>query len=566
MLAGCTPWPESEARRYREAGVWDGSRLGDLAAVVARRAPERVAVVAGTQRLTYAELDARADGLAAGLWQLGLRPGARIVVALPNCPELLGVSIAAFRIGAIPIYALASHRRHELEYLARHVDAAALVVPDRHQDFDFRPLATDLLTRVPTLEHALVVGDPGPLTPLDGVAASPWSFPQPSPQEVAFMLLSGGTTGMPKLIPRTHDDYALQLRLSAAAIGATEETVYLAALPVAHNAALGCPGALGTLTLGGRVVLAGSPSPDEIFGLVERERPTLTTAMPAFLTLWSELADAFGADLAGMVVEVGGARMAPEVALDAGRRLSCTVTQWFGMAEGVLCCTRPDDPPETAAHTQGLPVCALDEFRVLDPDGRDVAAGDVGELAVRGPMTLRGYYRAADYNARSFTPDGFLLTGDLVRFDPVGRLVVTGRAKDVINRGGEKVSPGELEDEIRSHPAVRDVALVGYPDPVLGERVCAVLVLGGDGDGAAPSVGELRQFLSARGIADYKLPDRIELLEALPHTRLGKVDRAAVRTALHDGSAAASGGPRGRGAQATASPDPAKASSSAVRV
>ena len=558
MLDGCTPWPPGEERRYQEAGLWNGSRLGDLLRPVSERAPDRIAVVAGAERISYRDLDARVDALAAGLWELGLRPRERVLVALPNCIELLAVSVASFRVGLIPVYALASHRRHELEYLARHTDAAALVVPDRHQDFDFRALAADLSDRVPTLAHALVVGEPGSLTALADVAAEPRPFPGPSPQEVAFMLLSGGTTGMPKLIPRTHDDYALQLRLSAAAVGATGETVYLAALPVAHNAALGCPGALGTLALGGRVVLAGSPSPDEVFGLVARERPTVTTAMPAFLTLWGELADAFGADLSGIVVEVGGARMDPDAALAAERRLGCTVTHWFGMAEGVLCCTRPGDPPEFAAHTQGRPVCEHDEFRVLDPDRRDVAPGEVGELAVRGPMTLRGYYRAPEYNVRSFTSDGFLLTGDLVRFPPGGPLVVTGRAKDVINRGGEKVSPGELEDELRAHPAVRDVALVGYPDRVLGERVCAAVVA----DGNPPTLARLRRFLSDRGVAGYKLPDRLELLDALPHTRLGKIDRAAVRAGLADRSGR--GGPCCE--QAESGPEPADAPTSTARV
>jgi 2,3-dihydroxybenzoate-AMP ligase len=487
-----------------------------------------VAVVSRRRHVTYAELDRRADRLAAGLWELGLRPSQRIIVALPNSPDFIAVSVAAFRIGAIPVYALPAHRRAELEYLAAHAEATMLVVPDRHQDFDFRPVAAEVAATVPSLRHVLVAGDPGGLTSLASVDAEPLALPAPSPREVAFMLLSGGTTGMPKLIPRTHDDYALQLRCSAAAAGADGSTVYLAALPIAHNAALGCPGALGTLALGGRLVLAANPSPDEIFALVASERPTLTTAMPAFLALWSELADAFGADLSGVVVEVGGAPLDPELARTAQARLGCTITHWFGMAEGVLCCTRPDDPLELAAHTQGRPLCAADEYRVLDEAGAEVPRGEVGELAVRGPMTLRGYYRVPEYNERTFTADGFLLTGDLVRFSARGELVVAGRAKDVINRGGEKIAPGEVEDHLRAHPAIREAALIAVPDRLLGDKSCAVVVA----RGPSPSLGDLRTFLSARGIADYKLPDRIECVGELPHTKLGKPDKARLRELL----------------------------------
>lgn len=525
MLDGCVPWPEELAGRYREAGFWRGETLASLGADIAHRDPERVALVHPARSVTYGELDDRVTRLAAGLLDAGLNPGDRIVVALPNDPDFVFVALAAFRMGAVPVLALPSHRRSEIEHLCRRTDAAALVIPDTQRGYDFRTMAEQMRASSTALAHVLVAGSPGPFTALADVSGAPRPLPEPDPSEVAFFLLSGGTTGMPKLIPRTHDDYAYQLRCTAEVVSADERSVYLAALPVAHNAALGCPGLLGTLRLGGRVVLAPSPSPDDVFELIERERATLTTVMPTFLVLWSHAPQAEHADLSSLLVEVGGAGLDPATARDAQRRLGCTLTHWFGMAEGVLCCTRAADGIEAAATGQGQPICPADELRVVDAADRPCAPGAEGELLVRGPMTIRGYYDEAAHNRTAFTADGFLRTGDLVRMDDTGAIAVTGRLKDVINRGGEKISTGEVEEHLLAHSAIVDAALVAMPDPLLGERACACVAAADP----SPSLAEVRRFLVERGVADFKLPDRLEVMSHLPRTTLGKPDKAALR-------------------------------------
>ncbi|HEV2371937.1 MAG TPA: AMP-binding protein [Streptosporangiaceae bacterium] len=519
------PWPEDLAARYRREGYWRGEVLGDLARGPAQADPGRTAIVAGPRRLTYAEVDERADRLAAGLAQLGIAAGDRVVVQLPNSPEFVLCCLALFRAGALPVLALPAHRRAEISYLCTHTDAVAYVCPDTMAGFDFRDLAREVRGSAPALRHVLVAGDPAEFTPLDAVSAPPVPLPRPDPAEVAFFLLSGGTTGTPKLIPRTHDDYAFQLRATAEAMGFGSHGVYLAALPAAHNAALGCPGVLGALWAGGTAVLAGSASPDEVFPLIAREGVTLTTLMPAFLPLWMDLADLFDVDLSNLVVEVGGAKLSPAVAERVRPALGLTLTHWFGMAEGLLCFTRPGDPPELAVHTQGRPLCPADELRVVDPDGNDVPPGEVGELVVQGPCVLRGYYRAPEYNARAFTPEGLLHTGDLVRMTPSGELAVQGRIKDVVNRGGEKVPAEEVEEHLMHHPAVRAAAIIAVPDRALGEKTCAVLVA----TGPPPALTDLRDFLASRGLAAYKLPDRVHFADALPHTTIGKVDKKALR-------------------------------------
>ncbi|MEU5904150.1 AMP-binding protein [Micromonospora sp. NPDC047467] len=530
---GFTPWPAELAARYRKAGYWRGEVLGDLLRPWAdwdaeARDPGRTAVVTRHGRHTYGELDAHADELAAGLVELGVRPGDGVVVQLPNTVEFLVTCVALFRVGALPVLALPAHRRAELTYLTQYVGAVALVTSDRAPGVDNRAVAQEVRDACPTLRHVLVVGDPGPFLAWSDVRAPARELARPDPQDVAFFLLSGGTTGLPKLIPRTHDDYAFQLRATAEAMSFDHRHAYLAAVPVAHNAALGCPGVLGALRVGGRAVLSSSPSPDEVFPLMVQERVTLTTVMPAVLSLWAETSAMFDVDLSELVIEVGGAVLHPDLARAVRPALGATLTHWFGMAEGVLCFTRPGDGDEAAATTQGTPMCVDDELLIVDEAGEPVAPGEVGELLARGPCVLRGYYAVPEHNRTVFTPDGFLRTGDLARFDPEGRLVISGRIKDVINRGGEKVMADEVEGHLLTHERVRAAAVVPFPDRRLGEKTCAVVVA----DGPAPSLVELRKLLRDRGLADYKLPDRLEVVEALPLTNVGKVDKRTLAAAV----------------------------------
>jgi 2,3-dihydroxybenzoate-AMP ligase len=529
MLSGCVPWPPDRARDYRTAGYWRGETLAGLLRDVAPGDGERPAVVTRRGRVTYAALDHRVDRLAAGLHRLGIGRPDRVIVQLPNTVDFVAVCLALFRIGAIPVLTLAAHRRAEIGYLSDHTEATALVIPDVHLGFDHRQLAREVRSLVPTLKHVLVAGEPEEFIGVADVADEPLDLPPPDPADVALCLLSGGTTGAPKVIPRTHDDYGYQMRETARAMQLDRSGAYLAALPAAHNAALGCPGVLGALRVGATAVLAASPAPDEVFPLIAAERVTLTTLMPAFLPLWMDSVDLFDVDLSRLVIEVGGAVLAPDLARRVEPALGCTLTRWFGMAEGLLCFTRIDDPPEVRFATDGRPLCAADEIRIVDGDGADVPAGATGELLTRGPYTVRGYYRAEDYNARTFTSDGFYRTGDVVRMTAEGNLVVEGRIKDVVNRGGEKVSAAEVEEHLRAHPRVRDAAVVAMPDPVLGEKSCAFVVAR---SGPVPTLGELREFLSGRGLAEFKVPDRLVLTDDLPHTAVGKVHKAALLRGL----------------------------------
>ncbi|MGI5452299.1 (2,3-dihydroxybenzoyl)adenylate synthase [Streptomyces sp. CA-249302] len=527
MLDGWVPWPDALAERYRAEGYWAGRPLDRLLRDRADSDPARIALVdADGNRWTYAELDLRADRTAAGLRRIGIGAGDRVVVQLPNTDAFVVLFFALLRAGAVPVLTLPAHRESELVHVAETAGATAVAVPDVLDGFDHRALARAVRKAVPSVEHVLVAGDPAEFTALADIDADPVPLPAPDPGDVAVLLLSGGTTGKPKLIPRTHDDYTYNVRASAETCGFDESTVYLVVLPTAHNFALACPGLLGTLMAGGTVVLSPTPSPEDAFALIEREKVTVTAVVPPIALLWLDAVEWEDADLSTLaLLQVGGSKLGAEPAARVEPALGCTLQQVFGMAEGLLNYTRLDDPRELITGTQGRPLSPADEIRVVDEDGHDVLPGEVGELLTRGPYTLRGYYRAPEHNARTFTNDGHYRSGDLVRVLPSGHLVVEGRAKDQINRGGDKISAEELENHLLAHPAVHDAAVVGMPDETMGERTCAYLVPRAQ---PVPTQRELAAFLTDRGVATYKLPDRVEIVDFFPRTSVGKIDKKAL--------------------------------------
>jgi mycobactin salicyl-AMP ligase len=536
-------WPDAFARRYAAEGYWQGGPLGDLLRDWAARSGDATAIVAGSGarpvRLSYAELDRAADDLAAGLTGLGIVPGDRVLVQLPNRAEFATLLFALLRLGVIPVLALPAHRRVEIEHLAALSGAVAYAIPDTHEGFDHRALAGEIVATVPSVRHVLVAGDPGAHTGLAALTAAGAAAraagrdtppPAPDPAGIAVLLISGGTTGRPKLIPRTHWDYAYNARASAEVCALTAADVYLVALPAAHNFPLACPGILGALGVGARVVLASSPSPDVAFDLIAAERVTVTALVPALARIWVDAAEWEKPDTSSLrLLQVGGARLDAQLARRIPPTLGAGVQQVFGMAEGLLNYTRLDEEDELALTTQGRPLAAADEVRIVDGAGADVAPGEVGELWTRGPYTLRGYYRAAGHDATAFSPDGYYRSGDLVRRTPSGNLVVEGRIKDVVNRGGENVSAGELEEHLLAHPAVAQAAVVAAPDEQVGESVRAVVVLV---PGTGLTLREIKAFLRERGLARFMLPDLLTVVDALPLTPVGKIDKRELRRRL----------------------------------
>jgi mycobactin salicyl-AMP ligase len=533
VLDGFVPFPPDRAASYRAAGYWSGRAVGSLLTDAAHRWPTRAAVVDadGPGRLSFAQLGERAGRAAAGLADLGIAVGDRVLLQLPNSCEFAVALFALLRAGAVPIMCLSGHRTAELGHFATVSEATALLIPDSVSGFDYRPMAADLSSQHAGLRHVVVDGDPGPFVAWSHICASDAEQPafQPDPECPALLLVSGGTTGTPKLIPRTHNDYVYNATASAEVCELTADDVYMASLPAAHNFPLACPGLLGAIAVGATTVFLANPSPESAFGAIARHGVTVTALVPALANLWAQATEwEPEAPTSLRLLQVGGAKLE---AADA-RRVRATLTsglqQVFGMAEGLLNYTRPGDPPDVVDHTQGRPLCADDELRIVDDAGRPVPAGTEGELLVRGPYTFNGYFRADDANARCFDPDGFYRSGDLVRQHAGGNLEVTGRVKDVIHRGGETIPAADLEEHLRTHPAISSAAAVPLADPYLGEKICAAVVFVGD----AITLAELNAYLDQRGVARHARPDVLSAMASLPTTPVGKIDKKAIARQL----------------------------------
>ena len=517
MLEGVVGYPPEFVERYRTVGLWPGRCLWDLFADRFERYAERTAVVYDRGRLSYGELRADAERLAAGLARRGIRRLDRVVVQLPNVPEFLLLYFALQRLGAIPIMALPAHREREVGHFIELAGTRSYVAADP-------ALAEVVRAQQPALEQVLMLDELRRLLVAEVVADLP-DTSAIDPQDPAIFLLSGGTTGLPKLIPRTHDDYWYNSVAAGDVNDIRLDDALLAVLPLGHNFPLACPGLQGFLQRGARLVLSKTTAPADNVALIAREGVTHLELVPALLIRWlNDPAFDSGALASVRVVNTGGHRLQPEVKRRCEEMLpGCIVQEVLGMAEGLLCYVRLDDPEEVRYETAGRPVSDRDEIRVVDDNEREVPAGEVGELLARGPYTIRGYFRAAEYNATAFTPDGFYRTGDLVRLHPSsGNLIVAGRKKDLINRAGEKISAEEVENLLISHPSVLNVACVPIPDPVLGERMCACVI---PRPGASLTLEELTAFLLGKGIAKFKLPERLELVEEFPMTRVGKVSK-----------------------------------------
>ncbi|WP_347303576.1 AMP-binding protein [Croceibacterium sp. TMG7-5b_MA50] len=521
-------WPDELAERYRARGYWQGETFRALLARRTAESADAVSVIGGGgERWSYSELGRRIDLAAAGFVALGLAPGARVVVQLPNVPEFLSITFGLMRANLVPVFALPAHRETEIAHFAHKAEAAALVVAERHDGFDYPPMAAAVQAQVPTLRHTIVIA-PGS-EPFGSGAEAELPVADVSPSSVALVQISGGSTGLSKLIPRTHDDYLYSIRGSNEISGVTADSVYLCALPAAHNFPMSSPGHFGAIMAGATVVMAPAPTPDVVFPLIERERVTITGLVPPLALLWLQAAKRTAHDLSSLqVLQVGGAKFMAEAARRVRPELGCTLQQVFGMAEGLVNYTRLDDPEEIVTTTQGRAISPDDEVLVLDDAGNPVPDGETGHLLTRGPYTIRAYHDDPAANARAFTPDGFYRTGDMVRRLPGGYLEVQGRATDHINRAGEKISAEEVEDHLLAHPQVFDAAVVSLPDRFLGERSCAFIIA----DGGEPDPAALKAWMRGRGIAAFKVPDQIVFVPDFATTAVGKVSRRELRASL----------------------------------
>lgn len=523
MTIPFTRWPDDFARRYREKGYWQDLPLTEI---LTRHADsDALAIIDGERRFTYRQFQQSVNNLAAALQAQGVQRGETALVQLGNVAEFYITFFALLQVGVAPVNALFSHQRSELNAYASQIEPTLLIADRAHGLFAGDDFINTFVDQHRSVRVVLLRGEG-----LEAEIARPAEnfIPSPTPaDEVAFFQLSGGSTGTPKLIPRTHNDYYYSIRRSNEICGISAQTRYLNALPAAHNFAMSSPGSLGIFMAGGCVVLANDPSATLCFPLIEQHQITVTSLVPPAVSLWLQaIAEGAGnAQLASLqLLQVGGARLSATLAARIPAEIGCQLQQVFGMAEGLVNYTALDDAPERIMNTQGRPMCPDDEVWVADENGNPLPRGEVGRLMTRGPYTFRGYYKSPEHNASAFDANGFYCSGDLIAIDEQGYITVQGREKDQINRGGEKIAAEEVENLLLRHEAVIHAALVSMEDSLLGEKSCAYLVV------KQPlRAVEVRRFLREQGVAEFKLPDRVECLEALPLTPVGKVDKKQLR-------------------------------------
>ncbi len=523
MTLPFTRWPDEFARRYREKGYWQDLPLTEI---LTRHADsDALAIIDGERRITYRQFQQCVNNLAAALQAQGIQRGETALVQLGNVAEFYITFFALLQVGVAPVNALFSHQRSELNAYASQIEPALLIADRAHGLFAGDDFLNTFVEQYRSVRVVLLRGE-GLETAIARPAENFIASPTPA-DEVAFFQLSGGSTGTPKLIPRTHNDYYYSIRRSNEICGISAQTRYLNALPAAHNFAMSSPGTLGIFMAGGCVVLANDPSATLCFPLIEQHQITVTSLVPPAVSLWLQaIAEGVGnAQLASLqLLQVGGARLSATLAARIPAEMGCQLQQVFGMAEGLVNYTALDDAPERIMNTQGRPMCPDDEVWVADEHGNPLPRGEVGRLMTRGPYTFRGYYKSPEHNASAFDANGFYCSGDLIAIDEQGYITVQGREKDQINRGGEKIAAEEVENLLLRHEAVIHAALVSMEDSLLGEKSCAYLVV------KQPlRAVEVRRFLREQGVAEFKLPDRVECLEALPLTPVGKVDKKQLR-------------------------------------
>jgi 2,3-dihydroxybenzoate-AMP ligase len=531
-------YPAELSDRYASQGMWSDIPTAERFHRVASKYPKRPAVIAPDGQMSYEELDIRTDQIAAGLHNLGLTAGEPVLFQLENALSSILAWYATLKAGLIPVATLAAHRQHEIGTISTRVGAVAHIVNSTSTKFDFVDFASTHATSSPTMRLVLTTGRSAPasdpVVSLDALGAEidPASARQTvkriqsgiAPEDIAVFQLSGGTTGTPKVIPRIHAEYWNNALFYSQRLARTEAARVAHVLPFIHNAGIVCA-VHGAHSVGGCLVLPPT-TPDSALDFMISAGVTDFLLVTAYAKiLQNDAAEVFLNNLDTLIF--AGSKL-PEWIFDTATRRDVWVGQLFGMAEGFFATSHRHSPPQARQLCVGSPLTSSDELRILNPSNEDdVPEGETGEVACRGPYTIRGYFDADEHNRGAFTSDGFYRTGDLgriLRFD-CAYLSIEGRIKDVVSRGGEKINAEEVELLLLQHEAIADAAIVAMPDQRLGERACAYLVAA-----AAPvDLSVIQQHFQWLGVAKFKWPERIEWVETIPRTHVSKIDKAFLR-------------------------------------
>ncbi|HEY95887.1 MAG TPA: acyl--CoA ligase [Dehalococcoidia bacterium] len=523
-----------DEERYIANGWWRNVTFCDVLDEAAGEYPDKEALVDKELRLTYTQLCQTIDRLAENLVDLGIEKDDCVLLQLPNWAEFLFSFYALQKIGAPAVLTLPRHGFREIDHFSRITRAKAWILPEKYHNTDYIPVIDQVLKSNPTLKHIIIVrGKENNSyvsfekllngTTLNRLHQIPVKRPEPS--DVAFIMPTGGTTGLPKAVPRTHNSAICDAWYRTEARDQGKDDICLLSVPLEHN--LGLAAMNGTILTGGKLVFLDSTKPEDFCDTVRKEKVTCAPLVPTLLSRLVNFSNLDKYDLRSLrALYVGGAKTPPDVIRAVHNRMGNIYITAFGMSEGTGCTTRLDDDQNIILNSVGKPCCPYDDYRIVDDEGKDLPINTEGELVVKGPSIFFGYLNNPEENEKAFTRNGYFITGDRASIDEKGYFRITGRSKDIIIRGGENISPTDIEEMIRNHPKVEDVAVIGIPDEEFGERVCAYIKTEGS---IAISLSDITEFLKDKGASVLQLPERVELIDEIPLTNIGKPDKKLLK-------------------------------------
>lgn len=539
IILGWQPFTDEEISRYVSKGFWRNLIVGDLLDRNAALFPHKLALADDVAGVTWGEFKARADRLALHLHRLGIGNGDFFVLQTANVVEFYYLFCALNRLGAVPVMSLPRHRTREIDHLLSLHEARGICVM-AGEKFDYTAMVDEMRERHPYLSVKLTAGGAAPSgwLSLDSLlqAEIEKEYPPnylarfaPDPNDICCEQLSGGSTGVPKGIPRTHNDYLCMWEAYINMCGFTDESVCLVGIPVAHNANFNTMSGPAFLK-GSTIIMTRSPRPREQFALIEKYQVTTLQLIPVQITYWMEAGDERKKyDLRSLrVISSGGQKVQPEQVRWVQEELGVDMVNHFGMSEGITIGNRWDSPREPQMYTIGYPHILDPELdvRIVDSQNRPVRPGEMGEMVVKGPSHFKGYFRNPEQNKAAFDEEGYFHSGDLMSRREDGRFVVEGRMGDVIKRAGENVYPAPVEALLVEHPRVVNAAVIGIPDARLGARLCCFLQLK---EGQDLTLAEIQQYMQEKGLAVFQWPEQVEKVQGWPLTAVNKIDKRCLR-------------------------------------
>jgi len=538
VLEGFVPYKKEEAEKYNKFRWWSGLTFGDILDRAADIHPEKEAFVDRKTRLTYGEAREKTNKLAIGLMDLGIQPLDRVLVQLPNWNEFVFAYFAFQKIGAIPVLLIERYRQFEINRLISITGATAWIVASRYKKTNYVPIINDVLKEHPELKNVITVrreGDQQPFTSLESlieeaelteVNLARLADRRPDPMQVAHMGPTGGTTGEPKIVPRTHNSLINGVEYCSKSWEQSNQDINLIAGPISHDLTF-TKGFIGSIITLGKVIFLDTTNDKDICETIEQEKITSIIWVPTLAQRMLQYEDLDKHDLSSLkkMHSAGGASH-PDLVKDVTEKLKMKFYNGYGATEGMTTITRTTDDLETICTTVGRPTCPYDTYKVIDKDGNELPPDTQGELVVKGPGVFTGYYNNPEENKEAFTRDGFFRTGDTAKIDGKGYITLTGRIKEMINRGGESISATEIERLITRHPDVAAVAVIPMSDPLMGERVCAYIQ---PKTGAQLTFDEIISFLKGQKASVLQLPERVEFIDAIPYTGAQKMDKRSLR-------------------------------------